>query len=172
MTTESIQHKLDRVRPPRVLITYDVEVGGAIARKELPFVVGVLADLSGHPAQPLPAMRDRKFVEIDRDNFNQVMTAISPRLALRVPNKLEPGSNTSLNAELSFRQPDDFGPLSIIEQVEPLRKLFEARSRLSDLLSKMDGNDTLEGLLAQASQSGDDLKRIQAAISGDAHDQQ
>jgi len=169
--TESIQHKLDRVRPPRVQITYDVEVGGAIERKELPLVVGVLADLSGHSAQPLPAMRERKFVEIDRDNFNAVMAAIGPRLALRVPNRLDPAGNTQLNAELRFRQPDDFGPLRVIEQVEPLRKLFEARGRLSDLLSKMDGNETLEGLLAKASQNSDDLKNIQAAISGGANGQ-
>ncbi|MEZ5351819.1 MAG: type VI secretion system contractile sheath small subunit [Bryobacteraceae bacterium] len=172
MTTESIQHKLDRVRPPRVQITYDVEIGGAIERKELPLVVGVLADLSGHASDPLPALRERKFVEIDRDNFNEVMAAIGPRLALRVPNRLDPASNSQLNVELRFRQPDDFSPVPVIEQVEPLRKLFEARGRLSDLLSKMDGNDKLETLLAQASQNSDDLKNIQAAIAGGANGQQ
>lgn len=169
--TESIQHKLDRVRPPRVQITYDVEIGGAIERKELPLVVGVLADLSGQPEQPLPAMRERKFVEVDRDNFNEVMTAIGPRLAMRVPNRLNPDSNSQINVELRFKQPDDFGPLSVIGQVEPLRKLFEARGRLSDLLSKMDGNDALEALLAGVSTNTNDLKSIQAAISGGANEQ-
>lgn len=163
---ESLQHKLDRVRPPRVQITYDVEIGGAIERKELPLVAGVLADLSGHPEAPLPLLRDRKFVEIDRDNFNTVMEAAAPRLALRVPNRLDPDSNSFLNVELRFKQLSDFEPVPVIEQVAPLRKLLEARGRLSDLLSKMDGNDSLEALLSETARNTEGLKSIQASISG------
>ena len=143
---ESIQHKLDRVRPPRVHITYDVELGGAIEQKELPFVVGVLGDFSGKPEQPLPRVRDRKFVEVDRDNFNQVIAAMKPRLAMRVDNKLT-DDGSKLGVELNFKSIEDFEPDRLVQQVEPLRKLVEAREKLNDLISKMDGNDKLEELL-------------------------
>src|SRR3954468_14840758 len=109
-TTESTQHKLDRIRRPRVHLTYDVEIGGAIQLKELPLVVGVLADLSGKPEEPLPRLRDRKFVEIDRDNFNDVLAAAAPRLALRVPNRLSKEADSRVNVELKFREIDDFTP--------------------------------------------------------------
>src|SRR5947209_1903360 len=134
---ESTQHKLDRVRPPRVQITYDVEIGDAFVKKELPFVVGIMADLAGQPSEPLPLLRERKFVEIDRDNFNDVLKAIGPRLAIRVPNKLA-NDDSSLNVELKFQSIDDFGPLNVLKQVEAMRKLFEARQRLADLLTKLD----------------------------------
>lgn len=160
---ESTQHKLDRVRPPRVQITYDVEIGNAIQKKELPMVVGIMADLSGQPDVPLPKLKDRKFVEIDRDNFNDVLASIAPRLALRVPNKLGE-AGTSLNVELRFKQMDDFNPLNVLEQIEPMRKLFEARGRLSDLLSKLDGNDALEGKLAEIVRNQGEMKQIQAAV--------
>jgi type VI secretion system protein ImpB len=143
---ESTQHKLDRVRPPRVHITYDVEIGGAIELKELPFVVGVLGDFSGKPDQPLPKMKDRKLVEIDRDNFNQVLAGMKPRLAYRVDNKLA-DDGSQMNVEMRFNGIEDFEPDQVVQQVEPLRKLVEARRRLSDLLSKMDGNDKLEEML-------------------------
>ncbi|HZS44227.1 MAG TPA: type VI secretion system contractile sheath small subunit [Blastocatellia bacterium] len=143
---ESTQHKLDRIRPPRVQITYDVEIGDAIVKKELPFVVGIIADLAGQQSEPQPLLRDRKFVEIDRDNFNAVLKAIKPRLAVRVPNKLS-NDNTMLNVELNFESIDDFGPLQVLKQVEPMRKLFEARQRLADLLTKLDGNDALDAEL-------------------------
>jgi type VI secretion system protein ImpB len=149
---ESTQHKLDRVRPPRVHITYDVELGGAIELKELPFVVGVVGDFSGKPEQPLPTLRNRKFVEIDRDNFNQVLAGMKPRLAYRVDNKLS-NDGSSLNVELRFNSIEDFEPDRVVQQVEPLRKLVEVRQRLSDLLSKMDGNDRLEELLQEVIQS-------------------
>ena len=113
---ESLQHKLDRVRPPRVQITYDVETGGAIQKKELPFVVGILADLYGKPAEAPPPLKERKFVEIDRDNFNDVLASIAPRLALQVDNTLS-SDGGKLSVELKFQQLDDFGPLSIIQQV-------------------------------------------------------
>ncbi|MBI1745333.1 MAG: type VI secretion system contractile sheath small subunit [Acidobacteria bacterium] len=143
---ESTQHKLDRVRSPRVHITYDVEIGGAIELKELPFVIGVLGDYSGKPEQPLPRLKDRKFIEIDRDNFNQVLAGMKPRLSYRVDNKLT-NDNTKIGVDLRFSGLEDFEPDNVVRQVEPLRKLVDARKRLSDLLSKMDGNDKLEELL-------------------------
>jgi type VI secretion system protein ImpB len=150
---ESTQHKLDRVRPPRVQITYDVEIGNAIEKKELPFIVGILADLSGKPVEALPPVKDRKFVEIDRDNFNDVLAAISPRLAFRVPNKLVKDSPDQLNIELTFKDMDEFGPVAIIKQVPALKKLYEGRQRLRDLLTKLDGNDNLDALLKDVIQN-------------------
>jgi type VI secretion system protein ImpB len=143
---ESIQHKIDRIRPPRVHITYDVEVGGAIENKELPFVLGVLGDFSGQPDEPLPRVKDRKLIEIDRDNFDQVLAAMKPRLAYRVDNKLA-NDGSKMGVDLRFKSMDDFHPDNVVQQVEPLRKLVSARQRLSDLLSKMDGNDKLETIL-------------------------
>lgn len=143
---ESLQHKLERVRPPRVNITYDVEVGGAIELKELPFVIGVMGDFVGKPEEALPAMKNRKFVEIDPDNFNQVLAGMKPRLAFSVENKIQ-GDESKLGIELNFSDIEDFEPDQIVQQVEPLRKLVEARQKLSDLRSKMDGNEKLESLL-------------------------
>lgn len=143
---ESTQHKIDRIRPPRVQITYDVETGGAIEMKELPFVVGVLGDYSGKPEEPLPALKNRKFVEIDRDNFDQVLSGMKPRLAFTTDNKLQ-DDGSKIGVELKFNSMEDFEPDKVVQQVEPLRKLVEARQKLSDLLSKMDGNDKLENIL-------------------------
>jgi type VI secretion system protein ImpB len=156
---ESTQHKLDRIRRPRVHLTYDVEVGGAIQVKELPFVMGVLADLSGKPLDALPKMKDRKFVEIDRDNFNKVMAAIKPRLAFQVDNTLQ-DDNSKINVELRFNHMSDLEPEQVVRQIEPLRKLLEARDRLSDLVTKMDGNDTLEQLLQDVVSNTDSLKKL------------
>jgi type VI secretion system protein ImpB len=158
-TFESTQHKLDRIRRPRVHLTYDVEVGGAIQVKELPFVMGVLADLSGKPLEALPKMKDRKFVEIDRDNFNKVMAAIKPRLAFQVDNTLQ-NDNSKINVELRFNHMTDLEPEQVVKQIEPLRKLLEARDRLSDLVTKMDGNDTLEQLLQDVVSNTDALKKL------------
>jgi len=148
MARESTQHKLDRIRPPRVHITYDVEIGDAIEMKELPFVVGVLADLSGKPDAPLPRVKDRKFVEIDRDNFNAVLRGMQPRLAFRVDNKLT-DDDTKLGVELRFNSMDDFEPEAVVNQVEPLRKLIETRRQLAALLAKTDGNDRLSERLQE-----------------------
>ena len=156
---ESLQHTLDRVRSPRVQITYDVEVGDAIEMKEIPFVVGVLADLSGKPDDPLPKVKDRKFVEIDRDNFNQVLAGIKPRLAYRVDNKLT-DDDSKLAVELRFKSLDDFHPERVAEQVTPVRKLVEARKRLSDLLAKLDGNDKLDELLQDVLASTDSIEKL------------
>jgi type VI secretion system protein ImpB len=148
MARESTQHKLDRVRPPRVHITYDVEIGDAIEMKELPFVMGVLADLSGKPDEPLPRLRDRKFVEIDRDNFDDVMKGMKPRLAFQVDNKLT-NDDTKMGVELRFNSIDDFEPEQVARQVEPLAKLMEVRRQLTGLLAKADGNDRLSEKLRE-----------------------
>lgn len=159
MARESTQHKLDRVRPPRVHITYDVEIGDAIVMKELPFVVGVLADLSGKPDEPLPLLRDRKFVDIDRDNFNEVMKGANPRLAFRVDNKLTE-DDTKLGVELRFTNMDDFEPEQVVQQVEPLRKLLEIRRELKGLLAKTDGNDRLSEQLQKIINNTELLQQV------------
>lgn len=158
---ESTQHKLSRVRPPRVQITYDVEIGDAQEMKELPFVMGVISDLSGKPENPLPPLKERKFVEIDGDNFNEVMAATAPRLALRVDNKIT-DDDSKMNVELKFSEIDDFHPSHLIQQVEPLRKLYEARTRLTDLLAKLDGNDDLDKLLQDIVNNTEGLEEIKS----------
>jgi len=158
---ESTQHKLDRIRKPRVHITYDVEIGDAIQLKELPFVVGVLADLTGKPDDPLPKLKDRKFIEIDRDNFNKVLSGMKPRLAFQVNNRLQ-DDGSKMNVELRFSHMDDFEPEQVVRQIQPLRKLLEARAKLSDLLTKMDGNDKLEQLLQDVVNNTDALKTLSA----------
>ena len=134
MPRESIQKKIGRVRPPRVHITYDVETGGAIEKKAIPFVLGVMADLSGQPAKPLPALKDRKFVEIDRDNFDQVLGKMEPRVTFKVDNKLS-DDDSKIPVELRFKNMDDFDPVNVAKQVEPLRKLLEVRRQLSNMVS-------------------------------------
>ncbi|RMF89387.1 MAG: type VI secretion system contractile sheath small subunit [Nitrospinota bacterium] len=159
MARESTQHKLDRVRPPRVHITYDVQIGDAIEMKELPFVMGVLADLSGKPDEPLPRLKDRKFVEIDRDNFNSVLRGMKPRLAFRVDNKLT-DDDTKLGIELRFNSMEDFEPERIVQQVEPLRKLLETRRQLASLLAKTDGNDQLSERLQEIISNTELLQKL------------
>jgi type VI secretion system protein ImpB len=156
---ESLQHTLDRVRSPRVQITYDVEIGDAIEMKEIPFVVGVLGDLSGKPDEPLPKLKDRKFIEIDRDNFNKVLEGMKPRVAFRVDNKLA-NDGSQLAIDLRFKSMDDFHPEHVAEQVEPLRKLVDARQRLSDLLTKLDGNDKLDEMLQEVISNTESLKKL------------
>jgi type VI secretion system protein ImpB len=158
---ESTQHKLDRIRPPRVQITYDVEIGGAIQKKELPLVVGIMADLSGMPEKPLPRLKERKFVEIDRDNISDVMVSIAPHLTMRVDNKLQ-NDGSSMGVELRFQTMDDFGPVSVINQVPALKKLFDARGRLNDLIAKLDGNDDLDAKLQEIIKDTESLKKIKS----------
>src|SRR5438128_1136524 len=143
---ESLQHKLDRVRRSRVQITYDVETGGAMKKVELPFVVGVLADLSGQPKQPLKPLKERKAVFLDRDNFNDVLAKAGPRLAVRVANQLT-DPNSKLAVELQFKHMDDFEPARVAEQIGPLKELLDMRQELTQLLARMEGNDKLEQLL-------------------------
>ena len=136
-----MQHKLDRVRPPRVQITYDVEVGDAIEVKELPFVMGVLGDFTGQPTEPLAKLKDRKFVEVTPDNFDAVIENMKPHLAFSVENKLSNDPNAgNLKVDLNFKSMDDFAPENVARQVGPLRELLELRGRLSDLRGNMQGN--------------------------------
>jgi type VI secretion system protein ImpB len=165
MARESTQHKLDRVRPPRVHITYDVELGEAIELKELPFVLGVLSDLSGKPDEPLSRMRDRKFVDIDRDNFNDVMRGMKPRLAFQVDNKLT-NDDTKMGVELRFNAIEDLEPEQVARQVEPLRKLMEVRKQLSGLLAKADGNDKLSEKLREIIGNTELAERISKESTG------
>ncbi|HOJ14536.1 MAG TPA: type VI secretion system contractile sheath small subunit [Deltaproteobacteria bacterium] len=156
---ESLQHTLDRVRAPRVQITYDVEIGDSIEMKEIPFVVGVLGDFSGKPDEPLPRLKERKFIEIDRDNFNKVLEGMKPRVSFRVDNKLT-GDGSQIAVDLRFRSMDDFHPERVAQQVQPLRKLVEARRRLADLLNRLDGNDRLDELLQEVISSTDSLQKL------------
>jgi type VI secretion system protein ImpB len=161
---ESLQHKIDRIRPPRVQITYDVEVGGAIELKELPFVLGVMGDYSGKPEEgDMPALKNRKFVEIDPDNFNQVLAGMKPRLAYTVDNKLQ-DDGSKMGIEMKFKSIEDFEPDSIVQQVEPLRKLVEARKKLADLRSKMDGNEKLENMLEDIIGNADKQKELSESL--------
>ena len=158
--SNSLQHWVGRNRPPRVQITYDVEIGDAVEKKELPLVVGLMADLSGKPLTPLPKLKERRFVEIDRDNFDSVMGKIAPRLDLSVADTLKGEGN--LKIELYFKEFGDFHPEAIVNQVPRLAKLLEARQQLRDLLAKLDGNDELDDLLESVVQSTEDLTMVQS----------
>lgn len=161
------QHALGRIRPPRVQITYDVEIGDAIEEIELPFVMGILADLAGKPKVPLPALKERKFIDIDRDNINEVMASLQAQLPLRVPNKLG-GSAPDLNVELTFNSLDDLNPDNIVQQVPQMKALFEKRVALADLLSRLDGNDALDAQLRSLIDDPDKLAQLQKALSSDS----
>ena len=175
MARESTQHKLDRVRAPRVQITYDVEVGSAIELKELPFVMGVLGDFSGQPEQPLPPMRDRKFVEINPDNFDKVLKGMAPRLSYSVKNTLssEPDAG-QVKVDLRFESMDDFSPERVAEQVKPLKELLDLRTRLSDLRGSLQGNDKLDDLLVKVLSSTEERAKLKAEMAdageGNSHE--
>jgi type VI secretion system protein ImpB len=160
---ESIQKRLQKVRPPRVQLTYDVEIGDAIEKKELPFVVGVLGDFSGQgsPDKPATRLKDRKFVNVDMDNFDDVIEGVAPTASYRVKNRLSAdGGEFAVN--LSFKRFEDFRPESVVQQVEPLRALLEARGKLSDLRNKLAGNEKLEDVLADVLSSTEKLARLGA----------
>lgn len=159
---ESTQKRLQKVRPPRVQITYDVEVGDAIEQKELPFVVGVMGDFSGDPEQPLPRLRDRKFVNIDPDDFNEVMKGMTPRAAYKVKNTLT--GEGEIGIELDFESIEDFSPEAVVQQVEPLRKLQEARSKLADLRNKLAGSEKLEDILNEVLVNTEKLQQLGAEV--------
>jgi type VI secretion system protein ImpB len=161
MSKDSTQQKLSRVRPPRVQITYDVEVGDAIETKELPFVLGVMGDYSGNRKEPLEKLKDRKFVQIDKDNFDDVLKGMEPRLTLQVENKLK-DDNSKMAVELNFEKLEDFEPARIVDQVDPLKQLLEIRGKLSDLRNKVIGNDKLEVLLDEVVRDTEKLKSIAA----------
>jgi type VI secretion system protein ImpB len=158
---DSVQKRLEKVRPPRVQLTYDVEVGDAIEQKELPFVAGVLGDFTGKqdPSKPLPKLKDRKFVNVDLDNFDDVMKGMAPKASYRVKNKLSAeGGEFAVNLE--FNKIEDFRPEQVVQQVEPLRKLLDARTKLSDLRNKLAGNDKLEDILGEVMSNTDKLKKL------------
>ncbi len=156
---ESTQHKLDRVRAPRVQLTYDVEVGDAIEKKELPFVAGVVGDFSGQPAEPLAKLKERKFVNVDKDNFDDVLKGMKPRVQVQAENRLK-DDGSKLGVELNFRSLEDFSPERVVNQIDPLRKLLEARQRLADLRNKMASNDKFEELLNEVLQSTDQITQL------------
>jgi type VI secretion system protein ImpB len=163
----STQHLIGRVRPPRVQITYDVEIGNAIEMKELPFVMGIIADLSGQPLVELPKIKQRKFVEIDRDNFSEIMSSIKPHLRLTVDNKLK-NDGSQVVADLIFQEIDDFTPLNLIKQSQELSDLFQSRNLLKDLLTKLDGNDVLEELLRQVMNDQGKLNQLKDELGAQA----
>jgi type VI secretion system protein ImpB len=164
---ESVQGKLSRVRKPRVHITYEVETEGATVVKELPFVVGVMGDFSGNPTEPLKPLKDRKFVAIDRDSFDEVMKRMTPGVEMKVENTLaEDGSELAL--KLKFSSIEDFEPAKIVEQVEPLRKLLDTRNRLRELMSAVDRADGLEGELEKLLQDAEALKKLAGEMGVEA----
>ncbi len=163
----SVHDKLKRVRKPRVHITYDVETEGAAVEKELPFVVGVLGDFSGDPTSPLAPMKDRKFINIDRDNFNDVMAKMTPGVQMKVENTLK-GDGSEMAVDLKINSMDDFEPAKVVQQVEPLRNLQETRDKLRDLMSKVDRSEDLENLLERVLQSEDDIKELSSKLGVEA----
>jgi len=165
---DSIHDKLRKVRKPRVHISYDVETEGAVEVKELPFVVGVLGDFSGDPTEELKPLKERKFVQIDRENFDQVMRRMSPGLKLRVQNTLK-GDGSEMPVDLKFNSMEDFEPGRLVEQVEPLRLLMESRNKLRDLMTKADGSEKLENLLESIlkdSEQMDGLRKELGLVDG------
>ena len=162
MGSESTQSKLDRVRKPRVHIKYEVETEGAAVEKELPFVVGVLGDFSGQPTEPLKPLKDRKFIQVDRDNFNDVMARMTPGLNLKVKNTLK-DDGTEMGVQLKFGSIDDFNPENVAQQIDPVKKLLETRDKLRDLLTKMDRSEDLEAVLEKVLSNTDELKKLRDA---------
>ncbi|WP_198373115.1 type VI secretion system contractile sheath small subunit [Roseomonas rosulenta] len=162
----SVHDKLARVRKPRVHITYEVETEGAQIERELPFVVGIMGDFAGDPTEPLKPLAERKFVQIDRDNFNDVMTRIQPGLNIKVDNTLA-GDGSQMSVNLKFRSLEDFEPAKVAEQVPALKAMLETRAKLRDLMSKVDRSDELEGLLEQVLQDKDKLDKLSAELGLD-----
>ena len=164
---ESVNDKLKRVRKPRVHITYEVETEGAVAQKELPFVMGVMGEFTGNASAPQKALKDRKFVQIDRDNFNDVMSRLGPAMNAKVENTLTGEGEIAVN--LKFNSMDDFDPAKIVEQVEPLKKLLETRNKLKDLLTKADNSENFQDLLEQILQNETDVKKLASdlGVSGE-----
>ncbi len=163
----SIHDKLGRVRKPRVHISYEVETEGAAVKKELPFVVGVLGDFSGNPTSPLKPLKDRKFVQIDRDNFDDIMSKMTPGLSMKVDNVLEE-DGSQIQVDMAMNSMADFDPARVVEQVEPLKKLMDTRNKLRDLLTKVDRSDDLEAVLEDALQSPEGMSKLAQDLGVDA----
>jgi type VI secretion system protein ImpB len=169
MAREGTQKKLERVRPPRVNITYEVETGGAIETKELPFVMGILADLSGQPADALPRLKERKFVEVSLDNFDSVMKSAKPRVAFTVENKLTPDGG-KLGVDITLTQLDDFSPDRVAEKVPALAKLLALRTQLADLRGNLQGNEKLDDILQSTLNNADSMQKLQAEFGTEVAD--
>jgi type VI secretion system protein ImpB len=159
----SINQKLERVRKPRVHIKYEVETNGAQIERELPFVVGVMGDFSGNPTTPLQPLKDRKFIQIDRDNFNDVLARISPELNIRVANTLA-GDGSEMPVQLKFKSIDDFEPGAVVQQVPALKKLLDTRNQLRDLMTKIDRSTDLENLLERVMQNKEELTKLSSEL--------
>jgi len=167
LARESVHKKLERVRPPRVHVTYDVEIGDAIEIKEIPFVMGVLGDFSSMPEDPLPRLKERRFVDITPDNFDAVLASMRPRVAYSVENKLTDDPNAGkIGIDISFKTIEDFEPEQVARQVKPLRELLELRTRLSDLRGSLQGNEKLERLLQEVVGNSDKMKQVKAEAQG------
>jgi type VI secretion system protein ImpB len=167
MAKQSIHKDLEQVRKPRVHIKYEVHVGDAKELKELPFVVGVLGDFSGNPTAPLRSLGNRRFIEIDRDNFNEIMAKMTPGLNIRVPNTLK-NDGTDMSVQLKFESMEDFEPAEVARQVEPLRNLLQTRDKLKDLLTRVDRSEVLEKLLEQILTNEEQLKQLSTMLGKDA----
>jgi len=167
MARESVNKKLERVRPPRVHISYDVEVGNAIELKELPFVMGVLGDFTGQPEEPLARLKDRKFVEITLDNFDNVLASMKPHLSYTVENKLsEDAEAGKIGVNLHFKSMDDFEPANVARQIKPLNELLELRTKLSDLRGSLQGNDKLDEILMETLKNQDKMSKLKSEVEG------
>ena len=165
MAREGTQKKLERVRPPRVNISYDVETGGAMESRQLPFLMGVLADLSGSPAEALPRLKDRKFVEISPENFDTVLKNMKPRVAFAVDNKLQEGGG-KIGLDMTFESMDDFSPEAVARKIAPVSELLDLRTKLADLRGSLQGNDKLEEILQSTLNDADAMKKLQSEIGG------
>ncbi len=167
MARESIQKKLTRVRPPRVQISYDVQVGDAIELKELPFVLGVMGDFTGQPTEPLARLKDRRFVDVNPDNFDSVLESMRPHLAFNVQNKLSEDTNADdLKVDLNFRKLEDFEPEQVARQIRPLRELLELRGKLSDLRGTLQTNEKLDQVLMEAVSNTEKLDKLRSEMGG------
>lgn len=167
MAKESTQKKLERVRPPRVNISYDVETGGAVEMKELPFVMGVLGDFSGQPVEPLAKLKDRKFVEVTLDNFDDVLASMKPHLQFSVENKLsDEADGGKLGVDLTFKSMDDFSPDAVARQVKPLKELLDLRTKLADLRGTLQSNEKLDEILQATLADEDKMKKLKAELDG------
>lgn len=163
---ESIHSKLSRVRKPRVHITYDVETEGAVVQKELPFVVGVMGDFAGQNTEALKPLKDRRFVQIDRDNFDDVLKRMNPKLSFKVENKLTDDGSEFL-VDLQFKSINDFEPAAIVNQVEPLERLMATRNKLRDLMTKIDRSEELENILEKVLNNETDLQQLASELAPD-----
>lgn len=162
---DSTQKKLERVRPPRVAISYDVETGGAIEKKELPFLMGILGDFTGQPSEPLPRLKERKFVEVTPDNFDDVLASMKPHLAFTVDNKLSEDSDAArIAVDLNFRSLDDFSPDAVAKQVKPLRELLELRTQLADLRGSLQTNEKLDEVLQSTVGDADKMAKLRSEL--------